>query len=621
MDTFSVASRFPNRRRVAQACVTCRDRKTRCDATQPRCGYCAKNNVTCTYRDSQQPRIDYNTQVILENIQLLEERIAKTAEIQPHLQVQDGDNTSPSLPGSTPADLDVQIALSHTANANHVYNWPIVQDLLSEVHRSETDQRPRDATDIFFEHNPQTTRMPGTWNLLDDQGQVPAEYRALIDIYFAQVNGYHPLLNKSDVVAIYDGLRHGKAIDPAHYALLILVLCFASFLSRGANLVRIQGDRSLFDDPAEEQLWGKARLLLGFIFAEVSLAAAQCAMLASLYRGAKGRVAESFHWSHAASVKCEALARQYTHDQLGSAIPDQISRVFWIAFIYEGDFVSEISVNLPSGMARYEELIPYPTVSTAADGANAASDPQQEVVAFQITTNASTRRFLNRVNSAIYNVKEAQRKQLDRGPHYPAWLLSVTQDLWSHHSTVYKNLPEFLLRSEADSIISPRSVESPTARIEGLSSRGNNPWNILRLKGRYYAGMYIIHRPFVEYALLNEDHLDRHPYREAILNNAATCLAGCGGFIRVFDYEPANSISCLFATGMVTFAMTLISMIATVSRPFVSVLPADIEESIVLGVRNLKRFSLGVPEFAWHLQVLEEIEVARQNRKCRQGTG
>ncbi|KAG9256282.1 uncharacterized protein F5Z01DRAFT_649773 [Emericellopsis atlantica] len=618
MDTFSVASRFPTRRRVAQACVTCRDRKTRCDAAQPKCGYCARNNVTCTYRDSQQPRIDYNTQVILERIQLLEERIAKTAEIQPDLQVQD--RTSPSLPGTAPGDFDVQIALSHTANADHVYSWPIVQELLSEVPRSETDQKPKDATDVFFEHDPQTTSMPETWSLLKDHGQVPAEYRALIDIYFAQVNSYYPLLNKSDVVAIYDGLQAGKDIDPAHYALLILVLCFASFLSRGANLVRLQDDRSRFDDPAEEQLWGKARLLLGFIFAEVSLAAAQCAMLASLYRGAKGRVAESFHWSHAASVKCEALARRYTHGQPGSAIPDQFSRLFWIAFIYEGDFVSEISVNLPSGMARYEELIPYPTVTSTADGTNGAADPQQEVVAFQITTNASTRRFLNRVNSAIYNVKEAQRKQLDRGSHYPAWLLSVTQDLWSHHSAVYRNLPEFLLRTEADSIISPPSVESPTARIEGLSSRGNNPWNILRLKGRYYAGMYIIHRPFVEYALLNVDHLDQHPYREAILNNAATCLAGCGGFIRVFDYEPANSISCLFATGMVTFAMTLILMIATVSRPFASVLPADIEESIVLGVRDLKRFSLSVPEFAWHLQVLEKIEVARRNRASRQGT-
>jgi hypothetical protein len=271
-----------------------------------------------------------------------------------------------------------------------------------------------------------------------------------------------------------------------------------------------------------------------------------------LYRGAKGRVAESFHWSHAASVKCEALARWYTHGRPGSTIPDQFSRLFWISFIYEGDFVSEISVNLPSGMAQYEELIPYPTVSTAADGVASAADQQQEVVAFQITTNASTRRFLNRVNSAIYNVKELQRKQRDCSSHYPAWLLSVTQDLWSHHSTVYKNLPEFLLRSETDPIISlTPAAESPTAHIEGLSSRGNNPWNILRLKGRYYAGMYIIHRPFVEYALLNADHMHHHPYREAILNNVATCLAGCGGFIRVFDYEPANSISCLFATGMV----------------------------------------------------------------------
>jgi hypothetical protein len=63
--------------------------------------------------------------------------------------------------------------------------------------------------------------------------------------------------------------------------------------------------------------------------------------------------------------------------------------------------------------------------------------------------------------------------------------------------------------------------------------------------------------------------------------------------------------------------MTLISMIATISKPFMSVLPADIEESIALGVRNLKRFSVSVPEFAWHLQALEQIEIARKHRASR----
>lgn len=260
-------------------------------------------------------------------------------------------------------------------------------------------------------------------------------------------------------------------------------------------------------------------------------------------------MAASFHWSHAAAVKCEVLARSYTRDPK-TPVPDQFSRLFWIAFIYEGDFVSEISITLPSGIARYEDLVPYPTFNLASDGADPAVVQQEELVAFQITTNASIRRFLNRVNSAVYNAKEQQRQQRDHGADHASWLLRITQDLWSHHAAVYRSLPEFLLRSSSDAGVSP-AAESPTARIEGLMPRGNNPWNILRLKGRYYAGQYIIHRPFIEYALLNADRFETHPHKAAILSNCGTCLHGCMGFIRVFDAEPANSISCLFATGMV----------------------------------------------------------------------
>lgn len=143
----SVTSRFPNRRRAAQACVACRMRKTRCDAAQPRCGFCDLHNIDCVYRDAQQPRIDYNTQVLLERIQLLEDRVTG----QPLNQHFTTPTTQhPESKHDEPAELDVQIALSHTANANHVYSWPIVQHLIAGV--TTPDARPTgDAIDVFFE--------------------------------------------------------------------------------------------------------------------------------------------------------------------------------------------------------------------------------------------------------------------------------------------------------------------------------------------------------------------------------------------------------------------------------------------------------------------------------------
>jgi hypothetical protein len=246
----------------------------------------------------------------------------------------------------------------------------------------------------------------------------------------------------------------------------------------------------------------------------------------------------------------EVLARHYTRKD---SIPDEFSRLFWITFIIEGDFTSEISVTLPSGLGLYEDLIPYPTFgptdqSAASPAVTQPATQQEEVVAFQITTNASIRRFLNRVNSAVFNAKEQQRQQSDQGADHALWLLRIAQDLWAHHSTVYRNLPGFLLTTEIQNQ-SP-TAESPTAHIASLP-RGNNPWNILRLQGRYYAGQYIIHRPFVEYALLNASTFSTHPCNAPILSGCRRCFEGCMGFLGVFNVETANSITCLFATGMV----------------------------------------------------------------------
>lgn len=264
-------------------------RKTRCDAAQPRCGFCALHNVDCVYRDAQQPRIDYNTQVLLERIQLLEDRMTGLPPSQ-----QSGIPTAQPAGAKhdeSVAELDVQIALSHTANANHVYSWPLVQQLISEV--TPHDIRPKgDAIDVFFEaagalpHN----LAPMSWSLSDDVDQVklPLEWTELVEAYFTEVNVFFPLLSKSRLLGILqtattegiDGPSEGLH-DPAGHALLLLVLCLATFVRGGGNIIRL-GSKAPegWHSQLEDRLWAKAKLLLGFVSAEITLESAQCAMLA-----------------------------------------------------------------------------------------------------------------------------------------------------------------------------------------------------------------------------------------------------------------------------------------------------------------------------------------------------
>lgn len=230
--------------------------------------------------------------------------------------------------------------------------------------------------------------------------------------------------------------------------------------------------------------------------------------------------------------------------------------------------MSEISITLPSGIARYEDVVPYPAPETPkqhkdftvaqmtpeADVESPASTSfyrTEELVAFQISTNAAIRRFLNRVNSVVFDSKDQFRMTRT---NYANWLLRITEDLWSYHGALYRNLPDFLLTSQPRRTPGQQQENASSPMTPGIirvEELGNNPWNVLRLKGRYYAGQYIIHRPFIEYVMLNMAHFETHPCREAILERCRMCLEGCKGFINVFDIDPANSITGLFAGGMV----------------------------------------------------------------------
>ena len=62
--------------------------------------------------------------------------------------------------------------------------------------------------------------------------------------------------------------------------------------------------------------------------------------------------------------------------------------------------------------------------------------------------------------------------------------------------------------------------------------------------------------------------------------------------------------------------MVIILMITTSSPQFQEVIPADIEEVIIAGQQNLKRFSMSVREFEWHLRELAKLDRARKARRA-----
>ncbi|KAH7166562.1 hypothetical protein EDB81DRAFT_782439 [Dactylonectria macrodidyma] len=623
--SFSPSGHFPQRRRVIQACVNCRLRKTRCDAAQPKCSLCTIQNVDCVYRDAQQLRIDHNTKVLLDRLEILEERVLSSLPshkpTESTVDRQDGSGEA--------ASFELQIPLSHTANANHVFSWPMVSELLSE----SPDWGSGDATDVFFEpslYDSPISHPPETWRLSQNQ-QLPltaAQYHALLHEYFLKVNVFFPLLSMEECAALLDSALSSELntheeleLSTAQYALVLMILCLASLVADGEirTIISVDAESRHNEAPTQKdqmhyQLWNKAKLCLGWLSSDISIPAAQCAMLASIYMGATGNVAESFFWAHSTAVKVETIARSIARKN--EAAPDSFRRLYWISFIYEGDFVSEISITLPSGIARYEDVIPYPDFNIQhpqmspdhAATSTPAHRSQEELFGFQISTNAAIRRFLNRVNSVVYDNKEQYRAAR---ANYASWLLRISDDLWSHHEAIYQNLPDILLTSQPQLL---HSMNNSFTQIDNGIPSQNKPWNVIRLRGRYYAGQYIIHRPFVEFALLNIANFDSHPCKADVLKKARMCLDGCQGFVELFGNQPANSITSLFATGMAVFTMTLILMVSSICSIFRDILPASLETSIDLGQQILARFSRNIKEFKWHLSILQRVDVVRKSR-------
>lgn len=328
----SSASKSSARRRAAQACGTCRARKVRCDASIPKCGLCDSLHVECVYLEPEIRRIDPSTRLLLDRIQKLEDRIFASPKPSANLpgaeSFQSPNITSPrktqndfvGTPGSTAAIRDfgasegesLTLPPMHDANTNNVYQWTIVQSLLSgdasgynNSESTSTASLP-EATDILIMSDSKTLPVLDitSWHLFGDlvRGQQEAsasqleQLKDLIDEYFLNVQVFYPILSQSEIYEmlqiVADSEIHrtyqAKRLDMTRYCLLLIVLCLGSVARERNNLVyssnprkstsSLQNSRQPIQD-SQDLFWAKARLLLGTVSFDSSTEAAQCFVL------------------------------------------------------------------------------------------------------------------------------------------------------------------------------------------------------------------------------------------------------------------------------------------------------------------------------------------------------
>jgi len=342
------------RRRVVQACSTCRGRKIRCDAGVPKCSLCVDLKVDCVYLDSQYTKIDAGTRIVLERIQRLEDRllsstsqtsVTSTAVDPGPLPIpfnQHGTSPVSSLEwtsnfGFGGDDSLLTLPARHDANADHVYRWAILQEIINrgatktaDLEWQSTMPKFRDATDIFLVELPRHSSNIGTnsWRIFEHSNlqyfshQAPQtgslnfeemlhEYTHLLHEFFTNIHSFYPIIRseqvyKTLVTAFQSEVDQQSVQDErtlSDYCVLLMVLCLGA-LAMSGNVLLSEVPLKSHDssqklrekmrpisakdkspvlnstNSLEDHLWSKAQLLLGAVSLEDTLEAAQCFTLA-----------------------------------------------------------------------------------------------------------------------------------------------------------------------------------------------------------------------------------------------------------------------------------------------------------------------------------------------------
>lgn len=234
-------------------------------------------------------------------------------------------------------DTLLTLPVSHEATADHVYRWPIVQEILEQglPETEDIERQPPafpklcDVTDIFLVEPSQDNPKIGieSWHLFNDESlqyfrhqhqsgsfgfwDTLPEYENLISAFFANIHAFYPILRQERIhLSLHTAFssevdQHGLQDNerPSQYCVLLMVLCLGAAAVSGdvvlpnsplpAHDSSQNSTERKRDNPTkggqlaeesgnslEDRLWGKAQLLLGSVSLEDSLEAAQCFTLA-----------------------------------------------------------------------------------------------------------------------------------------------------------------------------------------------------------------------------------------------------------------------------------------------------------------------------------------------------
>ncbi|QIX00342.1 hypothetical protein AMS68_005859 [Peltaster fructicola] len=342
---------------AAQACQTCRTRKSKCDEQRPKCGLCQRLGLDCQYREPLPTKKDKSLANILEAIVRLELKIDN---LQPQAQqtmstVPDEPLSSARLPRSiVPASRQ----LEQLSAAHRVFVWPsiyvhlvqsgipAVSDLQYIIQRGSAwlveQESKRSARLDMTPSLPATSMNRSPSRNVTFSWPTPQLIESYIEAYFHTFNALYPILDQESFLNVTlppvasDGYGYGDASS----VLALLVYALGQTALQGTLDQPISSSKSTrsgirggsTNHPPGLEIFNEARKRIGLMAGNFTIEVIQCHLLQAMYYSANAMHLESWRCNAAAAMAFQVHLRIHSYDWSYPA-SEIVKRIFWLVSV------------------------------------------------------------------------------------------------------------------------------------------------------------------------------------------------------------------------------------------------------------------------------------------------
>ncbi|KAF2086496.1 hypothetical protein K490DRAFT_44350 [Saccharata proteae CBS 121410] len=529
---------------AAQACDTCRLRKSKCDERRPKCGLCQRVGADCHYREPQPTKKDKTLMYILDSlvrveskVDLIGKEVAPTsAAFESASPISPQSGPQERKPSSTEVDgANFPKAYVHVTTPHKVLLWPYISSQLSDFQinvEEDLQALMQEGTPWFLrqemQKNPQIlpsdvgltpTRLESAPPTIGPRNSflelTPEKMHHYATLYFNSFDVLYLLLDRTDFIerVLPYVARNGFGDGDCDSIVALMVFALGKLAIDGTYGTPLEISPGVesglrggsIERPPGLDIFNEARRRFGFVATQCSLENIQALLLSAVYYESAGRHLDFWRASQSASMACQVLIKcapidWYNHQG------NLLKRVYWTCNLIENWY--HFDLDLPrTGICEHEDEVPL----SGALKADPSAGEQHTLMCFLATI--ALRRLVTRVHNTIFEGDTAESQKGYTGPP-----TSVIRELARQLESWRSMLPPELQWSEqpANARLVYAFEQQGGGDLPhdafGQASFGNDgpipddyrfglDLTVAQLRSRYYYAKFMIYRPFVFKAL------------------------------------------------------------------------------------------------------------------------